>query len=189
MMKTRILVGSLLAVSSSLALAHPGHGIDGSYAGFLHPFTGLDHLLVMLAVGLWAAKIGGKARWQLPLTFMLVMGVGAIGGYLGLAFNGVETAIAASVMAMGVLLAISLPLNASLRMGLVALFALLHGLAHGTELTMQSHLPVLVGMLLATGMLHLVGFTLGSYRFKLARQLQALLAWGMMLAGAYLLVV
>lgn len=188
-MITRILVGSLLAASSSLAWAHPGHGLNSAYAGFLHPLTGIDHLLVMLAVGLWAAKIGGRACWQLPLTFMLVMIIGAIGGYLGLGFNGVETAIAASVMAMGVLLAISLPLNAWLRMGLVALFALFHGLAHGTELSQHSNLPVLLGMLLATAMLHFSGFMLGHYRFKLARQLQALLAWGMMLAGAYLLVV
>jgi len=187
-MKKQTLFGLLLGSTSTLAMAHPGHGMESAYAGFLHPLSGWDHLLVMLAVGLWAGKLGAKARWQLPLTFMLVMILGAVLGMSGMSFSGVETAIAASVMAMGVLLVISLPLKPALRVGLVAIFALMHGLAHGAELSGQSGLQVLVGMLLATGMLHSVGLLLASQQLKEAKWIQTGFGLGVMLAGGYMLI-
>ncbi len=173
----------------AMALAHPGHGMESMQAGFLHPFTGWDHLMVMLAVGLWAGRLGGNARWQLPLAFMLVMAIGAICGMAGLAFNGVETGIAATVMAMGFLLLVSLPIQPILRMAMVALFAFLHGFAHGTELPLTSGAQALAGMLLATAVLHAAGLLLGLQTSRLARWLQTGFAWAIMLAGGYLLVV
>jgi len=171
----------------AMAFAHPGHGMESAQAGFLHPFTGWDHLLVMLAVGLWAGRLGGSARWQLPLVFMLLMAIGAACGLAGLAFDGVETAIAATVMAMGLLLLISLPIPPVLRMATVALFAFMHGLAHGTELSPHSGAYALAGMLMATGILHMAGLALGSQTSRIAKWAQAGIAWGILLAGGYLL--
>jgi len=173
---------------SSLAFAHPGHGLESTYAGFMHPMTGWDHLLVMLAIGLWAAKLGGKARWQLPLTFVSMMVVGALLGMTGMSFSGVETAIAASVMAMGVLLIITLPMQLSTQLGITALFAVLHGMAHGLELQTSSQLSAFTGMLTATALLHATGVILGSQQVKIRKWLQHGLAYTMLLVGAYWLV-
>ena len=192
------LIAGLLASVPGLALAHPGHGLTeqvlanpvlaSAYLGFMHPLTGLDHLLVMLAIGLWAVKLGGKARWQLPVTFMVLMLVGAILGAQGFVFIGLETAIAASVMAMGLLLVISLPIQPLLAMGMVAVFALLHGAAHGAELNFAQGWAVVGGMLLATGFLHAVGLYIGTQRAALAKWAHTLLAWVMLIAGGAMLI-
>jgi urease accessory protein len=187
-----IILTSLLMGFSSLAIAHPGHVLTGSsiqsaYAGFIHPLTGWDHLLVMLAIGIWASKLGGKSRWQLPLTFLLIMTLGAVLGLAGFTFTGVETAIAASVMAMGLLLAINLPISAINRIGIVAIFAVFHGLAHGVELHSQQSYTALVGMLIATALLHAIGLLLASRRLNLANCMQSALAWSIALAGGYML--
>ncbi len=183
-MKTKhILVLGLLAVSSS-AFAHPGHGLDTVYAGWMHPFTGWDHLLVMLAVGVWAGKLGGSARWQLPLTFVSMMALGAVLAWAGLSVAGVDTAVAASVMAMGVLLLIAAPIHTAARIGFTAIFAVLHGMAHGVELAAQNGLMALLGMLLATSVLHGAGLLLAKSRLQAARWLQPALAWLMLAVGA-----
>ncbi|WP_047540491.1 HupE/UreJ family protein [Methylotenera versatilis] len=189
----KIVLTSLLVGFSSLAIAHPGHelvgtSLDSAYAGFIHPLTGWDHLLVMLAIGIWASKLGGKARWQLPLTFLTSMTLGAILGLAGITFSGVETAIAASVMAMGLLLAINLPIPAISRIGIVAIFAVFHGMAHGVELHSQQSYAALGGMLMATALLHAIGLMLASRRLNLANWIQSLLAWGIALVGGYMLV-
>ena len=184
-MKKPLIAGVWLATLSSLAQAHPGHGLESAYAGFIHPLSGWDHLLVMLAVGLWAGKLGGNARWQLPATFMLLMTAGAVLGLYSLTLSGVETAIAATVMAMGLLIAFSLPITPALRIGLIGLFALMHGMAHGTELSNHG-LQALAGMLLATGLLHGLGVLLGSLRFKAAQSVQGTAGWLIMMAGSYL---
>lgn len=186
-MKKQISLAILFSLISTIASAHPGHGLGNMYAGFMHPLTGWDHLLVMLAIGVWASKLGGKARWQLPLTFMLMMSIGAALGLAGLTIWGVETAIAASVMAMGLLLAINLAIPASSRIGIVALFAVFHGIAHGTELHSQQSYMALGGMLLATLLLHCAGLLLGSQRVQLAKWLHTGLAWLMLATGGYLL--
>lgn len=188
----KIVLSSLLVGFSNVAFAHPGHelvgnNLESAYAGFMHPLTGWDHLLVMLAIGVWASKLGGKARWQLPLTFLASMTIGAIMGLAGITFSGVETAIAASVMAMGLLLAINLPIPAISRIGIVAVFAVFHGLAHGVELHSQQGYAVLGGMLIATALLHAAGLLLGSQRVQLAKWLQTGLALVMMLVGGYLM--
>ena len=188
----KIVLSTLLVGFSNVAFAHPGHesvgsGFASAYTGFMHPLTGWDHLLVMLAIGIWASKLGGKARWQLPLTFLASMTIGAIMGLAGITFSGVETAIAASVMAMGLLLAINLPIPAISRIGIVAVFAVFHGLAHGVELHSPQSYAALAGMLIATALLHSIGLLLASQRLNLANWIQASLAWGMALAGGYML--
>ena len=188
----KIVFSSLLVGFSSVAFAHPGHelvgnGLDSAYAGFMHPLTGWDHLLVMLAIGLWASKLGGKARWQLPLAFLASMTIGAVLGLAGITFSGVETAIAASVMAMGLLLAINLPIAAITRIGIVAVFAVFHGMAHGIELHSQQSYVALAGMLFATALLHAIGLLLASRRLNLAAWVQAGMAWSIALAGGYML--
>lgn len=193
----KIVLSILLVAFSSVVSAHPGHDLVGNnlasvYAGFIHPLTGWDHLLVMLAIGIWASKLGGKARWQLPLTFLSIMTLGAILGLAGITFSGVETAIAASVMAMGLLLAINLPIPAISRIGIVAIFAVFHGMAHGVELHSQQSYAALAGMLVATALLHGAGLMLGdslnSQRVQLAKWLQNGLALAMVLVGGYLLI-
>lgn len=145
------------------ALAHPGHDLAGAAAGFAHPLLGLDHLLAMAAVGLWAGRLGGDARWQLPAAFMLAMAAGAGGGLLGLRLPGLETGIAASVVALGLLAAVALRFATALRLALVAGFALLHGLAHGAELPPGAGaLTYVLAFLGATALLHGVGLVLAA---------------------------
>ncbi|SNR69626.1 urease accessory protein [Methylobacillus rhizosphaerae] len=186
-MKIARLAALGLLVFSPLALAHPGHAVHGFSAGFMHPLTGLDHLLVMLAVGVWAGKIGGAARWQLPLTFVVVMALGALLGMTGYSLAPIETLLAASVMALGVLLVVSFRLPRLLQLGLVALFAVLHGLAHGAELSSGQGAYVMLGMLLATALLHGVGVSLSASR--LPRLVQSVIGCTMIVLGACFLAV
>jgi urease accessory protein len=184
----KFILALLFSLFASQAFAHPGHGLGSAVAGFMHPLTGWDHLLMMLAVGFWAAKLGGKARWQLLLTFVGMMVIGALLGVAGITFPGVETAIAASVMAMGVLLIITLPMKLSMQLGITALFAVLHGMAHGLELQTQSQLVAFAGMCVATALLHGAGMLLGSQQLNMRKYLQNGLAYTMLLLGAYWLV-
>ncbi|MCB5189511.1 HupE/UreJ family protein [Methylobacillus arboreus] len=184
----RFLALGLLAFSP-VVLAHPGHESHSVVAGFMHPLTGLDHLLVMLAVGLWAGRIGGAARWQLPLTFVVVMALGAMLGMAGYAIAGIETFLAATVMALGVLLVISLKLPRALQVGLVAVFALFHGLAHGTELSSEQGVAVMGGMLAATAVLHVVGLVFSASRWRLPVLVQSLVGCTMVVLGAWLMAV
>lgn len=186
-MKKQITIGALLLLFSGIASAHPGHGLDSAYTGFMHPLTGWDHLLVMLAIGVWAAKLGGKARWQLPLTFIAIMAMGAVLGLSGFSFAYVETAIAASVMAMGVLLMMRLSMSKMMQLSITAIFALLHGMAHGVELQSQSSLVALGGMLVATAMLHSLGLLMASQRVKLAHWFNNSFACLLLFVGSYLL--
>ncbi|BCM26017.1 HupE/UreJ family protein [Methyloradius palustris] len=188
----------LLAISfslfSTLAMAHPGHAEQGALAGFLHPLTGIDHLLVMVSIGMWAAKLGGSARWQLPVTFVLVMAFGAAIAMSGLMpanlnADSVEIGVSASVLAMGLLLLIQLPLKRPIQIALTAIFAMLHGFAHGLELSFSSGWSVMLGMLLATALLHALGLLLSSGRVTIAKQVNLVMGGLMLLTGAYLLAV
>lgn len=195
-MKKQMITGVLCFLISAVASAHPGHelasGMTSFSAGFMHPLTGWDHLLVMFAIGVWAAKLGGKARWQLPLAFVITMALGAILGLIGLSFAGVETAIAASVIAMGLLLGINLPISAKARIGITALFAVMHGMAHGIEFysnpfSLNQGYVALAGMLLTTALLHGAGLIIGAQRYQWLLYLRASLASSMVLIGGYLL--
>lgn len=148
---------------SAAALAHPGHESASFLSGFNHPLGGLDHLLAMLAVGLYAAQQAGRARWSLPAGFVLAMLLGAALGASGIRLPAVEAGIAASVLVLGLLLAfaVRLPLAASLP--LVALFALFHGHAHHAEMGAASLLTYAIGFALATALLHAVGFMLARW--------------------------
>lgn len=166
-----VLPALLLASIAVPALAHPGHpGAEptavGFAGGFAHPFGGFDHLMAMLAVGLWAVQQSAKQPraphlnpiWLLPASFVLAMGAGFMLALTGIDLPGVETGIALSVLLLGLIVAFAVrpPLPAA--MAVTALFALFHGHAHGTELGDASHAATYaLGMLLATALLHGLG--------------------------------
>jgi urease accessory protein len=151
------------AVFSSAALAHVGdHSQAGLAAGFAHPFGGLDHLLAMIAVGLWASQLGGRALWVLPVTFPAVMAAGAALGIGGASSGWVEAGIAASALVLGAMIAFKARPSLVLSVPLIGLFALLHGYAHGVELPADaSALAYGAGFIAATAALHAVGIALG----------------------------
>ncbi len=130
----KLLAALALLAAPALAFAHPGHGEHGLVAGLAHPLTGLDHLLAMFAVGLWAAQQQGAARLALPCTFVGTMLVGGLLGFEGLQLPFMETGIAASVLALGLCVALAVRPPLPLAMAATALFALAHGVAHGLEL-------------------------------------------------------
>jgi urease accessory protein len=155
------LLGLCLAAWAPVAEAHIVTGeAMGLLSGFLHPISGLDHVLAMVSVGLWGAQLGAPAIWVLPVTFPLVM---AMGGMLAFSAcrSGPEIGIALSMVMLGgavMLEAPCLPIIA----GVVGFFAIFHGYAHGTELPAgQSALLYSLGFVVATGCLHLIGIAIG----------------------------
>lgn len=144
------------------AQAHIGLHGAGLSSGVAHPFTGLDHLLAMVAVGLWAAQQGGKVRWAVPAAFVAMMGIGGVLGMLGMHLPGVDAGIAASVLALGLLITFSARLPLAAGMALVGAFAIFHGHAHGAEMPSVSA-PWLYafGFILSTLFLHGVGVGAG----------------------------
>ncbi len=157
----RTLAALALLLTPALALAHPGHGDNGLIAGISHPIGGLDHLLAMLAVGLWAAQQQGAARWALPCSFVATMLLGGVLGFAGLHLPALESGIAASVLALGLAVALAVRPPLSLALAAMALFALFHGVAHGLELpAMASPWSYAAGFVAATAALHGAGFAL-----------------------------
>jgi len=158
----------LLTAASGSALAHTGvdsHTHIGFMTGFLHPFTGLDHMAVMVAVGLWSALVarqwGREMLWG-PLGFANVLLAGAALGLQGVAIPAVEPMIAASLIAAGLLVVSKLALRGVWAAALAGVFALFHGLAHGYELANNVNaFPALAGMLCATVLLHATGLAMG----------------------------
>jgi urease accessory protein len=154
---------AVLACTAGPALAHEQAGIGGGLAaGLLHPLTGLDHLVAMVAVGIWGAQLGAPAIWVLPITFPLVMALGAVLGVLKVAMPLPEVAIALSALVLGMAVALRLRPPFAIAAAVVALFAIFHGHAHGVELPGTAN-PLAYGMgfVVATGLLHLCGITLG----------------------------
>jgi urease accessory protein len=145
------------------ALAHvPGGEVAGLVSGLLHPVSGPDHVVAMLAVGLWGAQLGAPALWLLPITFPVVMALGGMLGLLGLSVPGVELAIAFSAVALGLVVFREARPPLVLAAGLVAVFAVFHGHAHGTELPEgASGLLYSLGFVVATGGIHAVGIAVG----------------------------
>jgi urease accessory protein len=153
----------LLVFLPNLAFAHivPGTA-HGFHDGFIHPLTGWDHFLAMIAVGLWAAQCGGRKLWLIPLSFIGALLLGGILGVTGVYMPGAELAIAISVLALGVLVATKTRFTPSLSMAVVGLFALFHGYAHGHEMPMAaSALPFSIGFISSTALLHGVGIMAG----------------------------
>lgn len=161
----RVLLSGLVAFTPGIALAHTSHGelagLTGVAAGSLHPLTGLDHVLAMIAVGMLGAQMGGRALWALPAAFLSVMLAGGVLGLAGLPLPAVELAILLSVLVLGALIALGRPLPAALALSVVALFAAFHGYAHGAEMPAQaSGLLYGLGFAVATGCLHGAGIGL-----------------------------
>jgi urease accessory protein len=158
-----VLSFAALLVGAAAAYAHTGiDDTQGLAHGFAHPIGGVDHVLVMVAVGLFAAHLGGCARWLVPLSFVAMMAVGGALGAAGVGLPLVETGIALSVVILGIAVAARLHLPTVAAMGLVGCFALFHGQAHGAALPdAASGLVYGVGFLLASGCLQLVGIGLG----------------------------
>ncbi len=188
-MHIRNLMLLVLAAAAPAAWAH-GQGAHthdaGLIAGLLHPFSGLDHMLAMVAVGLWAAQQGGRALWVLPLSFVGAMAVGAMLGLGGIAFAGLEAGIALSVLALGALVILRRRMLLPLAAALTGLFALFHGIAHGQEMPLAaSPLGYGFGMLAATALLHGVGVLAG---FKLRQLYLGMAGAAISLAGLGMLV-
>lgn len=153
----------ILGIAASPAWAHEAHGLaNGFIAGLLHPVTGLDHLLAMVAVGIWGAFLGRPLIWQLPVAFPLVMVLGGVLGIAGVEVPYVEAGIALSVVVLGTVIALRWSAPAALAVTIIAVFAIFHGYAHGTELP-QAAAPqsYAAGFVICTGMLHLAGIALG----------------------------
>lgn len=168
-MNQQIKRATFLTALFMLALAQPAlahTGTDqalGFVSGFLHPLTGPDHLVAMVAVGLWGAQLGAPAIWMLPIAFPLIMAVGGVIGISGMGLPFSETVIAISGIALGLVVALRLRPALSAAVLLVSIFAIFHGYAHGLELPAAAD-PVGygVGFVTATGLLHLFGILIGT---------------------------
>jgi len=152
----------LLLIMAVPALAHEGSGTGGFIGGFSHPLLGPDHIVAMLAVGLWGAFLGAPAMWTLPIVFPLVMAGGGVLGILGLGLPGVEVGIAVSAIALGLMVALAARPPIFVAALLVGAFAVFHGHAHGAELPPGSDaVAYSAGFVIATGLLHLTGISFG----------------------------
>ena len=154
----------LVFLSAQAAFAHPQKGeAVGFLTGFRHPISGLDHVLAMVAVGLWGAQLGSPAIWLLPVAFPMVMAFGGMLGLMGVPLPGIEYGIAASAIALGAAVMFEWKPPLALAAALVGVFATFHGHAHGTELPPgQSALLYSMGFVIATGCLHAVGIGIGT---------------------------
>jgi len=152
-----------LLLTCGVASAHTEGGAAGGFvSGFTHPFLGLDHIAAMVAVGLWGAFLGSRAMWLLPVIFPVVMAMGGALGVAGVPLPGVEVGIALSAVALGVMVATAVRPPLWVAAVLVGGFAIFHGHAHGTELPNSANpLSFAIGMVIATGLLHLCGIALG----------------------------
>lgn len=163
----RLLPFLVLLASSLPAMAHPAsyhamNASDAAQAGFLHPLTGLDHLLVMVAVGLWAVRLGSRALWMLPCAFVLPMILGVIAGIGSTPQPIIEHGITASLLLFGAALGMAWKPSLPLALGVVSLSGAFHGFAHGAEMPLGSMpLPFLAGMAVATLLLHVGGIAAG----------------------------
>jgi urease accessory protein len=159
---TALLAVSLLTMVN-VASAHESTGIAGGFiSGFLHPIFGWDHVIAMVAVGLWGAFLGAPAIWILPVVFPLVMAFGGALGVTGISVPFVETGIAASAVVLGAMVAFAVRPPIWVAAVIVGAFAIFHGHAHGTELPNAANpLAYSVGFVLSTGLLHLSGIAFG----------------------------
>ncbi|MDI4666012.1 HupE/UreJ family protein [Xanthobacter autotrophicus] len=157
------LAAAALVLLPQLAFAHTGVGaVHGFDAGFAHPMGGLDHLLAMVTVGIFAFQLGGRAIWAVPVTFVALMAAGGALGVSGIEVPFVELGIGLSVVVLGAAVAFGLKAPLALAMAVVGFFAIFHGHAHGTEMPLDaSGLSYGLGFMSATALLHLAGLGLG----------------------------
>ncbi len=188
MIRRIALAFAALAATTAPAFAHLDPQAHGSLlAGFTHPLAGLDHLLAMVAVGLWAAQAGGRARLLVPAAFVTTMAAGFALAVSGVGLPFVEPAILASVVALGLLVAMAVRLDLALSAAVVGVFALFHGHAHGAELGAAGAAAFGLGFAVATALLHAAGIGLGLAvaRLPLATRLLGGLTAGTGLALAF----
>ncbi len=180
----KVLTGLLLLCCSALAQAHTGTGVIGGFsAGFMHPLSGVDHLLAMIAVGIWGATLGRPLLIALPVAFPMMMVVGGILGMTGVPLPYVESGIAASVIVLGLAITAAWRAPVGVAIAIVAVFGVFHGYAHGQELPESAHpAAYAAGFVLSTGLLHLVGIALGFLKV-LPRGAQVLRGCGAMIAA------
>jgi urease accessory protein len=173
----RSLLVLILTGITSTAQAHTGfHSAEGWLSGFAHPWLGMDHILAMLSVGLWAAFMTPNPHqiWLMPMAFIAVMIFGGLLGTAGLAPAGVEIGIAASVLLLGILVANRVRLANPVALLLIGFFALFHGSAHGAEMAQGTGiLPYALGFVCATGLLHLSGVLLGQRLLQISEAYRA----------------
>ena len=152
-----------MALMPTVALAHTGvGGTVGFSHGFMHPLTGIDHVLAMMMVGVFAWQLGGRALWLVPSTFVLVMAVGGALGVAGIGVPFVEVGIALSVIVLGTSIAFRVKAPVAIAMAVVGLFAIFHGHAHGSEMPENAAgMAYGLGFMIATALLHLGGLGLG----------------------------
>jgi urease accessory protein len=177
-------------VMASPAWAHVEKGAaSGLVAGLRHPISGWDHILAMIAVGLWGAQLGAPAIWLLPVTFPMVMAFGGFLGLIGIPLPGIEIGIALSAIALGLMVATEARPPLGVAAALVAIFAVFHGHAHGTELPEnQSGMLYSIGFVIATGCLHAIGIAIGLiHRWPLGQKVVRAAGAGITLAGVYFL--
>ena len=156
-------IAVILLMITNPAFAHSDAGIAGGFiSGFLHPVLGWDHVVAMVAVGLWGAFLGSPAIWLLPIVFPLVMAFGGAIGVLGIPIPAVEAGIAASAIVLGAMVAFTIRPPILVAAVIVGAFAIFHGHAHGTELPNAANpIAYSIGFVLSTGLLHLSGIAFG----------------------------
>lgn len=171
---------TFLVFAQAAALAHTGHDDAlGLAHGFLHPMTGIDHVLAMVAVGLLAAQYGGRALWLVPLSFVVAMAIAGVIGMAGIVVPVAEVGIGVSVVVLGLAIAFQLRPPTFVAMAVVGFFALFHGYAHGAELPDGiTGLSFVLGFLLATALLHSTGVGLGLFMQRQASSRRLIQAGG-----------
>ncbi|RWX19008.1 HupE/UreJ family protein [Rhizobium hidalgonense] len=167
-MKSALKSGLLALAGAALpavASAHPAIGDAAGFShGFAHPMSGLDHVLAMVMVGVFAFQLGGRATWLVPTTFVLVMALGGALGAAGINVPFVELGIALSVVVLGAIVALDVKAPLAAALGIVGLFAILHGHAHGAEMPDNAAgAAYAAGFMIATALLHLTGLALGYF--------------------------
>ena len=165
-MKSALKSGLLALAAAALpaaAYAHPAIGEAAGFShGFAHPISGLDHVLAMVMVGVFAFQLGGRATWLVPTTFVLVMALGGFLGATGVNIPLVETGIALSVVVLGAIVALNVKAPLAATLGVIGLFAIFHGHAHGAEMPENAAgAAYAAGFMIATALLHAAGLTLG----------------------------
>ena len=156
------LLATLASIIPSVALAHTGAHTSGFAHGFAHPISGLDHVLAMVMVGLFAYQLGGRALWIVPLAFVSAMSVGGALGVAGIGVPFIEIGIALSVIVLGALVASNARTPVIAAVAVVGFFAIFHGYAHGAEMPANAAaLTYAIAFLIATALLHLTGAALG----------------------------
>lgn len=156
-------IGLATLLMPHAAFAHEEVAVGaGLVSGLLHPILGPDHLIAMVAVGLWGAQLRAPLIWALPIAFPLMMAIGGVLGVMGVPIPSVEVGIAASALALGLLVAFAVRAPVWAAVAIVSAFALFHGHAHGTELPQAaSPLAYGLGFVVSTGLLHLAGILIG----------------------------